>query len=235
MEDSVGSDDITVEHGLPSQSQRMSVMISVPDKDVDEDDAPFEAIKKLNNMISCLINKVPSVRIGPWNNGKKVTTKQLLIKLPDDIDITERYTYNFNRFISPGDRAYCRLQIYFGDETSLGEIENVTQSFKKPRVQFFQPAHSDAPNPVIMGTLTGSVKDMTTSPDFYNAFKSMFGLKFLGLFWTQPRSENSGKFSSTKMSLSYEIDRSDMDKNDDILNYFNKYSKKVDDNFLERR
>ena len=71
VEDSVGSDDITVEHGLPSQSQRMSVMISVPDKDVDEDDAPFEAIKKLNNMISCLINKVPSVRIGPWNNDKK--------------------------------------------------------------------------------------------------------------------------------------------------------------------
>ena len=77
VEDSVGSDDITVEQGFPSQSQRMSVMISVPDKDVDEDDAPFEAIKKLNNMISCLINKVPSVRIGPWNNDKKVTTKQL--------------------------------------------------------------------------------------------------------------------------------------------------------------
>ena len=73
---------------------------------------------------------------------------------------------------------------------------------------------------------------MTTSPDFYNVFKSMFGLKFLGLFWTQPRSENSGKFSSTKMSLSYKIDCSDLDKHDEILNYFNKYSKKVDDNFF---
>ena len=83
-----------------------------------------------------------------------------------------------------------------------------------------------------MGTLTGSVKDMTTSPDFYNAFKSMFGLNILGLFWTQPRSENSGKFSSTKMSLSYEIDRLDMDQNDEILNYFNKYSEKVDNNFF---
>ena len=106
-DDSVGSDDITVEQGFPSQRQRMSIMISVPEKDIDEDDAPIEAIKKLNNMISCLINKVSSVRIGPWNYDKKVTKKQLLKRLPDDIDITERYAHNFNRFISPDDRAYC--------------------------------------------------------------------------------------------------------------------------------
>ena len=34
------------------------------------------------------------------------------------------------------------------------------------------------------------------------------------------------------MSLSYEIARSDMDKNEEMLNYFNKYSKKKDENFI---
>ena len=88
-------------------------------------------------MISCLINKVPSVRIGPWNNDKKVTKKQLLKKLPEDIDITERCAHGFNRFISPGDRAYCRLQFYFGDKTTLGEIKSVTQGLTKPTSTIF--------------------------------------------------------------------------------------------------
>ena len=48
---------------------------------------------------------------------------------------------------------------------SLSEIENVIAGFNKPRVQYMSISHSDSLSPIEMGTFTGSVKAMSTSPD----------------------------------------------------------------------
>ena len=55
------SDDDTMVVGL--DNVRLSVMMSVPSKDVEEDKATLEAIQKLNSIIKCLINKIPSVKL----------------------------------------------------------------------------------------------------------------------------------------------------------------------------
>ena len=141
---------------------------------IDDEEAPLEAIRRMNEMVKSLVNKCPSVKFGPWI-GPYSKSKPLLTEFPEDVDTVEKYVYEFNRFISPGDRGYVRLNGYFSSKTSIGEIESIISSFKKPRIQFFQLAHSDATAPVNMGTLTGSVKEMAYSPDFHNAFKKSSG------------------------------------------------------------
>ena len=63
----------------------------------------------------------------------------------------------------------------------------------------------------------------------------MFKLKHLGIYWTQPRTENGGTYSAKKCCMHYEIDRSDEHKGENIITYFNKYSKNVDEIFLGLR
>ena len=65
------SDDVTVVNGSETEpkqiSQKMLVMFMTPDKDkgIDDNEAPLKAIWAMNQMIKCLINKIPSVRFGP--------------------------------------------------------------------------------------------------------------------------------------------------------------------------
>ena len=128
---------------------------------------------------------------------------------------------------------YCRINIFYNaSKASISEIEGVISGFKKPRVQFLQLAHSDSPSPIQMGSITGSVKAMAISPDFIQTFKKMFKLKYVGFWWTQPKSELSWAFTPKKFSVHYEIDRSDLEKNENILSFFNKNVSSVDYNFF---
>ena len=45
-------------------------MVAIPAKDIEEEEAPLEAIRKVNAMLKFLINKLPSVKIGLWNPDK---------------------------------------------------------------------------------------------------------------------------------------------------------------------
>ncbi len=85
----------------------MSIMVLIPtaDKGIDDNEAPLVAIRKFNAMISALLNKIPPISLGPWLVSEKVKKADLLQELPEDFNIVERYIYDFNRFISPGDRA----------------------------------------------------------------------------------------------------------------------------------
>ena len=47
-------------------------------------------------------------------------------------------------------------------------------------------SHSNAISPIEIGTLTGSVEAMAHSRDFKETFMEKFGLKELGLWWSQP-------------------------------------------------
>ena len=59
------ADEETVVSG--NENIRVSFMVAVPSKDIDEEEAPMEAIRRLNGMVKCLINKLPSVKIGLWD------------------------------------------------------------------------------------------------------------------------------------------------------------------------
>ena len=153
-------------------------------------------------MIKALTNKLPC-KVGKWSitpSSPPPRDRDLYKSLPDDIDVVESYVFNFNRFLAPGKTGYVRLQIFYTDLTNLAEIKGVISQFKKPREQFLEISHSNAISPVTIGTLTGSVKAMSESPDFLNVLKVKFGLTELGLWFTQPRTSRSGEFSTRKFT-----------------------------------
>ena len=116
----------------------------------------------------------------------------------------------------------------------MSKIENVITGFKKPRVQYMSIFHSDALSPIEMGTFTGSVKAMATSPDFTKSFEKFFKLKNLGLWWAYPRSDLARTKDTNRWVMHYELDRTDVNegKNDIIMAYFAKHSSMVDNNFF---
>ena len=103
LEEEVAEDEETVvnQKSKANKSLRLSVMIAIPSKDINDEDAPVEAIQRMNGMIKRLVNKIPSIRLEPWT--MKVGEKgKLLSELPEDVDTVKKYAYNHNRFVSPG-------------------------------------------------------------------------------------------------------------------------------------
>ena len=95
------SDEVTVSNNTYNNysNHRLSMMFSIPalDKGIDKDEAPLEAIRQVNHMLHSLVNKVPSVRFGPWSGIlKKVNSGKLRTKIPEDLDIAEKYLFDFN-------------------------------------------------------------------------------------------------------------------------------------------
>ena len=237
------ADDITVEEGSREINEkfpnniRMTMMFKVPTKEegCTDNDAPFAAIKKINEMLKPLTNKLPC-RVGPWtfnSLSKKVPSDtDLLTVLPKNIDFVESYVYDYNRFLSPGKTGYVRLNIYYSDLTSVSDIQSVVSQFKKARERFMEVAHSNALSPVQIGTLTGSVKAMAASKDFKDVMKKKFDLSELGLWFGQPRTSNYTGFDSNKSTLHLEIDRKDLPKRQKMELYFNHGSRNVQSTFF---
>ena len=237
ISDDDDSNTVNASNSEDRVSTRMTIMFSVPAAAEDDDDSvpPLQAIDKMNGMISSLINKLPSVRIGPWLATEQgVKKRELLKKLPSKIDVAEHYVHGYNRFISAGQRGYCRLQLFHPTTINKHMISNITSTFKKPRQQFFELSKSTAPYPISVCTLTGSVQAMSESQDFYRLFKKKFNLQHLGLWWAQPRVKLCGgtDFNRSRFALHVEINNEDSDKIKHMKQYFSHSSKKVDHNML---
>ena len=105
-------------------------MAAVPAKDIDEEEATLEGIRKRSAINKSAINKVPSVKIGKWNQAGDKKHK-FILQLPEDVEIVEHYVYSFNRFVSPGENIYFRLNMFFDIErTSVAEIESIIAGLK---------------------------------------------------------------------------------------------------------
>ena len=75
------NDDVTVTGNNSSttyHSQRMTMMFQVPNlgEDAEDDEAALAAISKMNQMIHTLVNKLPSIRIGPSNTTTATIKKR---------------------------------------------------------------------------------------------------------------------------------------------------------------
>ena len=125
-------------------------MISVPSKDIEDEEAPFIAIQKMNGMIKSLINKIPSCKLGKWNT-EKGEQNSFIKELPEDVDIVERCIHDYNRFGSPGQDQYARMNVFYDENiTSESEIEILIDRLKTPRIQWMKKANSNALSPVKM-------------------------------------------------------------------------------------
>ena len=87
--------------------------------------------------------------------------------------------------------------------TTLAEIQSVIGQFKKTREHFLEKCHPNTTSPVQSGTLTGSVKAMATSQDFYDIIKVKFKLRKLGLWFSQPHTSKSGVFYGKEICSSF--------------------------------
>ena len=69
----------------------------------------------MNGMIKSLINKIPSCKLGKWNT-EKGAWNSFLKELPEDVDIVGKYIHDYNRFGSPGQNQYVRLNIFYDEK-----------------------------------------------------------------------------------------------------------------------
>lgn len=101
----------------------MVLMFCIPntDKGTDELEATYIAIRKMNDMFRSLINKIQNVRIIPW-----IT--------PKIIQIGGRYMCGYNIFISPSNKVYNRINVFYSFSISITEVDSIILPFKKPRV-----------------------------------------------------------------------------------------------------
>ena len=238
---SIQEDDSTVEKDNFSVSEfpnsvRTTMMYKMPTKtgDFTDEDGPLFSIRKMNQMVKALTNKLPC-KLGPWKlKDSKTSLKisDLLTELPEDIDFVETYVYDFNRFLAYGKNGYVRLNFFYSDSTSLPEIEQVISQFKIPRVQFLEKAHSDALVPTTVGTLTGSVEAMAASKDFRETFLHKFSLSTVGLWWGIPRQGKKSEYNGNKAVLHIEIDRKDYGNRNDMETFFNYTSSGLDNHFF---
>ena len=102
--------------------------------------------------------------------------------------------------------------------TVRSEIGSVAQGFKISRTYFLQLAFSDSTSPKQLCDLIGSVKLMAISPDFLYTFKKIFKLKHMGLWWAFSKGENTGQYTQKKLAVYYEIDTTDEEKMNILLN-----------------
>ena len=94
----ISYDDTVITENLPTKmnSVWMTMMLkTLGEKEgIDNDDAPIEAAKKMNEMIKTLTNKLPC-KIGPWRSIKSWKSNyhpdptDLLTELPEDTEFVE--------------------------------------------------------------------------------------------------------------------------------------------------
>ena len=96
----------TVDDVIEYNTKQLSIIFLVPgtDKGIDKEKSPLKAIRQVNVMIKSLTNKITSVKVIPWI-GNLTKEEAFLTEFPEDLDIAEKYNYDFNRFYSPGDRG----------------------------------------------------------------------------------------------------------------------------------
>lgn len=72
------------------------MMFTIPglDKGVDEDQAPLEAIRQINDMVHSLVNKVSLLKFGPWSGIiTRMNSGKLRTEIPEALDFAEKYIY----------------------------------------------------------------------------------------------------------------------------------------------
>ena len=119
-------------------TQHTTMMFLVPklDEEADNNEVALSAIDKMNQMIQTLINKLPSIRIGPWTTTMSRIFIQELQKKSMKVDFVEYYVHDYTRHISAGARGCCCLNLYFPATVNVHMISSITSAFRKPRIQF---------------------------------------------------------------------------------------------------
>ena len=237
-----GKDDVTAPISNLTTMKRNRIKFTIKigeEKDgIDMSNATENCIEQINSILDGLANTVKGVKAMIWNVPEDgcITKDDIFTSFPSAFPgafkFVETNLLGFNRFCKPGRSYKMRMQIIYPESVQLSRITGQLAQWKIPRVQNFVAAPSDSPDPVDFGTLTGSVKEMSTNKDFEYIFKKLFNLRYLGLTWEYPRNTGVGNYHVTKFKLTLEVDRLDEHKWDTVENYFNNSSSGLASNFL---
>ena len=114
---------------------------------------------------------------------------------------------------------YCKNRIHYID-------------IKRTIIQCFQISHSDSASLLVLVYLPGSLKDISTSPYFYQIFKQKFELLSLDLWWMQTQADTPVNFATRKCIAHIQNNTKDSIKQKDTLVYFNQKLSSIDNNFF---
>ena len=148
------------------------------------------------------------------------------------MDVAQKYAFDFND-LSPPEKHLLLSACLLWQEKDFYRRNIISgPKIQNKRIQFFQVAFLHTTVPVQRGSITGSVKEIVFSQDFVNTFKAKFGLKYLGLWRSALKAENDGAYTYKKIAVHYEIECQDLNKDDEIIIFFNRNASKVDSNFF---
>jgi hypothetical protein len=205
---------------------RLQLMVT-PDES-EKKDAAQTILKKVNDVIKTMVNKIPSCRIAPWTmEVDSLETDALIESFLDDADRdtmmaqAEKSLYGFSRHVSPNARGYFRINIFHDDTVTKSEFEEVAKLVQIRKEQSLQVAYSNATAPIQAGFFVGSTESMASSSNVKATFKELFSLGDFGLYWSYPQSQNKNeKFDHTRFAMHLEIDTTDAERLKYITDYF---------------
>ena len=182
IEDETNADDATTHGSNKSPPSLTRITFKVPADELAKD-KPKAILLVAKEVLDCFQSEFPSMKLLPWKTKCVSPISSTKKSLPLDPKLAESFLLGYSRFFAKPSGIF---RVLFQHDTPVAreEIEEFAkQNINQPRIQFLQPAQSDAIQPTILGFLTGSTQDMASSPAVEAVLKKTFGIDVLGMQW----------------------------------------------------
>jgi hypothetical protein len=181
-EDETNADDATTHGSNKSSPSLTRITFKVPADELAKD-KPKAILVVAKEVLDCFQMEFPSMKLLPWKTKEVSPTSGTTKSLPLDPKLAESFLFGYSRFFAKPSGIF---RVLFQHDTPVAreEIEQFAKlNINQPRIQFLQPAQSDAIQPTILGFLTGSTQDMASSPAVEAVLKKTFEVNVLGMQW----------------------------------------------------
>jgi hypothetical protein len=176
------ADDATMNGSNKSSPSLTRITFKVPADELAKDKAKA-ILLVAKEVLDCFQAEFPTMKLLPWKTENVSPLSCTRKSLPTDPKLAESFLFGYSRFFAKPSGIF-RVLFQHDSPIAREEIEEFAKlNINQPRIQFLQPAQSDAIQPTILGFLTGSTPDMASSPAVEAVLKKTFNIKVLGMQW----------------------------------------------------
>jgi rRNA maturation protein Nop10 len=174
------ADDATMNGSNKSSPSLTRITFKVPADELAKDKAKA-ILLVAKEVLDCFQAEFPTMKLLPWKTENVSPLSCTRKSLPTDPKLAESFLFGYSRFFAKPSGIF-RVLFQHDSPIAREEIEEFAKlNINQPRIQFLQPAQSDAIQPTILGFLTGSTPDMASSPAVEAVLKKTFNIKVLGM------------------------------------------------------
>ena len=178
----IDADDATMHGSNKSPPGLTRISFKVPADELAKD-KPKAILVVAKEVLDCFQTEFPSMKLLPWKTTEVSPLSCTRKSLPLDPKLAESFLFGYSRFFAKPSGMF-RVLFQHDSPVAREEIEEFAKlNINQPRIQFLQPAQSDAIQPTILGFLTGSTPDMASSPAVAAVLKKTFNITVLGMVW----------------------------------------------------